>query len=115
MPERARRMVRVAEILEAERTHFSRIMTLEMGKPVGAARDEAVKCARACLYYAENAESMLAPEEVATDAKRSYVAYEPLGVPDDDSPECFTRGFSVCSHRADAGHDRAGLAWRSGR
>ena len=78
--ERARRMLRAAEILEAERADFGRIMTLEMGKPIGAARDEAVKCARACRYYAENAERLLAPEEVSTDAQRSYVAYQPLGV-----------------------------------
>ena len=80
MAERSRRMIRAAEILEEERSDFGRIMALEMGKPIGAARDEAIKCARACRYYAENAERMLAPEEVATDAKRSYVVYQPLGV-----------------------------------
>ncbi|MBC7791085.1 MAG: NAD-dependent succinate-semialdehyde dehydrogenase [Anaerolineae bacterium] len=80
MAERARRMLRVADILEAERAEFGRMMTLEMGKPIAAARDEAVKCARACRYYAENAERMLEPEDVATDAKRSYVVYQPVGV-----------------------------------
>jgi succinate-semialdehyde dehydrogenase/glutarate-semialdehyde dehydrogenase len=42
--------------------------------------DEAVKCAWACRYYAENAERFLADEEVATTAKRSYVKYQPVGV-----------------------------------
>jgi succinate-semialdehyde dehydrogenase/glutarate-semialdehyde dehydrogenase len=55
-------------------------MTLEMGKTFRSAVDEAVKCAWACRYYAENAESYLADEEVATNARRSYVKYQPMGV-----------------------------------
>ena len=39
--------------LESERQAFGRLMTLEMGKLLGAAADEAVKCATACRYYAE--------------------------------------------------------------
>ncbi|MCA1593956.1 MAG: NAD-dependent succinate-semialdehyde dehydrogenase [Acidobacteria bacterium] len=77
--ERARRMTRAAEILDAERDAFGRLMTTEMGKPVKSARDEAAKCARVCRYYAENAERFLADEEVGTDATRSYVKYQPLG------------------------------------
>jgi len=41
--------------------------------------DEAVKCAWACRYYAENAERFLAAEVVATGATRSYIQYQPLG------------------------------------
>jgi succinate-semialdehyde dehydrogenase / glutarate-semialdehyde dehydrogenase len=55
-------------------------MTEEMGKPIGAAVAEARKCARACRWYAENAARLLADEEVETDARRSFVRYEPLGV-----------------------------------
>ena len=51
-----------------------------MGKTFRSAVDEAVKCAWACRYYAENAERFLADEDVATNAKRSYVKYQPLGV-----------------------------------
>ena len=54
-------------------------MTIEMGKPIGAGIAEVEKCAWVCRYYAENAERFLAPEEVATDAGRSYVRYDPLG------------------------------------
>jgi succinate-semialdehyde dehydrogenase / glutarate-semialdehyde dehydrogenase len=43
---------------------LGRIMTLEMGKPIGAARAEAAKCALACRYYAEHGESLLADEPV---------------------------------------------------
>ena len=77
--ERADRMVRAAEILEAETEALGRLMTEEMGKPIGAAVAEAEKCARACRYYAEHAEGFLADEEVETDARRSFVAYRPLG------------------------------------
>jgi succinate-semialdehyde dehydrogenase/glutarate-semialdehyde dehydrogenase len=55
-------------------------MTLEMGKPLRAAREEAAKCARACRYYAEQAERFLSPEDVATAGARTYVTFEPLGV-----------------------------------
>lgn len=78
-PERARMMARAAEILTADRARFAEIMTLEMGKPILAAVAEVEKCAWVCRYYAENAERFLADEEVATDAERSFIAYQPIG------------------------------------
>jgi succinate-semialdehyde dehydrogenase/glutarate-semialdehyde dehydrogenase len=77
--ERARMMVKAAEILESEKETLGRLMTTEMGKLLRAAVDEAAKCAWACRYYAENAERFLADEAVGTAAKRSYVRYLPLG------------------------------------
>jgi succinate-semialdehyde dehydrogenase/glutarate-semialdehyde dehydrogenase len=77
---RAVMMNKAAEVLESDREELGRLMTLEMGKTFRSAVDEAVKCAWACRYYAENAESFLADEEVATNAKRSYVKYQPMGV-----------------------------------
>jgi succinate-semialdehyde dehydrogenase/glutarate-semialdehyde dehydrogenase len=59
-------MLRAAEILEKEKDAFGRVMTLEMGKPIRAAVDEAAKCALGCRYYAENAERFLADEVVET-------------------------------------------------
>jgi succinate-semialdehyde dehydrogenase/glutarate-semialdehyde dehydrogenase len=76
---RAEKMMRAAEILDAEQERFARLMTTEMGKPLQAARDEAAKCARVCRYYAEHAETFLADEPVETDATRSFIRYEPLG------------------------------------
>src|SRR5437867_9120837 len=78
--ERALMMHRSAEILESEKKRFARLMTLEMGKPINAAAQEAEKCAWVCRYYADNAEKHLADEAVETNATRSYVRFQPLGV-----------------------------------
>jgi succinate-semialdehyde dehydrogenase / glutarate-semialdehyde dehydrogenase len=78
--ERASMMQRAAEILESEQKDFARLMTLEMGKPLNAAVQEAEKCARVCRYYAENAERHLADEVVETNATKSFVRFQPLGV-----------------------------------
>jgi succinate-semialdehyde dehydrogenase/glutarate-semialdehyde dehydrogenase len=55
-------------------------MTLEMGKPVLQSKAEVEKCAWVCRYYAENAERFLQDEPIATDASKSYAAFQPLGV-----------------------------------
>jgi succinate-semialdehyde dehydrogenase / glutarate-semialdehyde dehydrogenase len=78
--ERASMMLRTAEILEAEKKDFARVMTIEMGKPIKGAVQEAEKCAWVCRYYSENAERHLASETVETNATRSYVCFQPLGV-----------------------------------
>jgi succinate-semialdehyde dehydrogenase/glutarate-semialdehyde dehydrogenase len=77
--ERAKKMMRAADILESDKKEFGRIMTTEMGKPVKAAIAEAEKCAWVCRYYAETAENFLADEIIETNAKRSYVRYQPIG------------------------------------
>jgi succinate-semialdehyde dehydrogenase / glutarate-semialdehyde dehydrogenase len=77
--ERARMLNKAADILEARKEEFGRIMTLEMGKTYRSAVAEAAKCATACRYYAENAERILADEVVETGAKRSFIRWLPLG------------------------------------
>jgi succinate-semialdehyde dehydrogenase/glutarate-semialdehyde dehydrogenase len=77
--ERAARMRTAGDLLEAHKQELARVMTLEMGKPLGAAVAEAEKCAWVCRYYAEHAAAFLADEPVSTDASRSFVRYEPLG------------------------------------
>lgn len=80
MAERAERMHTVARFLRERAGAFAKLMAREMGKPIAQGRAEAEKCAWVCDYYAEHAESFLAPEMAATDASRSFVAYRPLGV-----------------------------------
>ncbi len=77
--DRAQMLTRAADILESEKAAFGRTMTIEMGKPLKAAIEEAAKCAWVCRYYAEHAARFLADEVVATNAARSYVRYQPLG------------------------------------
>lgn len=78
--ERAGLMRKAAAILRANADDYARLMAQEMGKPVRDGAAEAQKCALACDFYADNAERFLAPEPVATEAKKSYVAFNPLGV-----------------------------------
>ena len=78
--QRAKWMLKAADILEAEKDSLGRLMTLEMGKTFRSAVDEAVKCAWACRYYAENAERFLADEIIQTPASRSFIRYQPLGI-----------------------------------
>jgi succinate-semialdehyde dehydrogenase/glutarate-semialdehyde dehydrogenase len=65
--------------VEGEKDALGRTMTLEMGKPIGAARAEAAKCATACRYYVEHGERLLADEPVEAGAGRSYIRYQPIG------------------------------------
>src|SRR5690349_18132370 len=80
-PIRARAAVvaRAGELLEERKLEYGRLMTLEMGKPIKAAIEEAAKCATACRYYAENAERLLADEPVDAGDVRSFIAFEPIG------------------------------------
>jgi len=78
--ERAQLMKKAARVLRENVDEYARIMTEEMGKPIKDGRAEANKCAWVCDYYAENAVLFLKPEMVQTDAIKSYVSFQPLGV-----------------------------------
>ena len=78
--ERAVPMKKAAAILRERKDAFAKLMALEMGKPFKQGVAEAEKCALGCDYYAEHAEAHLASEAVKTDASKSYVAFEPVGV-----------------------------------
>ncbi len=79
LSERSRWLIRAAEILDSEKDTFGRLMTLEMGKTLRAAVQEAEKCAVGCRYYAEHAAAFLQDEVIPTSAARSFVRYQPLG------------------------------------
>jgi succinate-semialdehyde dehydrogenase/glutarate-semialdehyde dehydrogenase len=77
--ERAAIVRRAGDLLEGDKARLAKLMTLEMGKLLGAAEEEIAKCALTCRFYAENAERWLAPEPVPIEGERSYVAYQALG------------------------------------
>ena len=101
-------MRKAAELLEAEKNELAKLMTLEMGKTFRSAVDEAVKCAWACRYYAENAEKFLADEVIETTATKSYIRYQPHGHhPGDHAVELsFLAGFSIYRTGPDGGKRR---------
>jgi succinate-semialdehyde dehydrogenase/glutarate-semialdehyde dehydrogenase len=76
---RQKMLLRLGSLLEAEKGFYSRLITTEVGKPVGAALKELEKSARVCRYYAAEASALLADEFVQAGADMSYIRYEPLG------------------------------------
>ena len=78
--ERAVPMRRLASVLRERTDRYAKLMTLEMGKPISEAKAEIEKCAWNCEFYAEHAVEFLKDEPAPTNAKRSFVAFEPLGV-----------------------------------
>ncbi|QZZ21504.1 NAD-dependent succinate-semialdehyde dehydrogenase [Leptothermofonsia sichuanensis E412] len=78
--QRSRWMNEAAKVLEEGKEAFGKLMTLEMGKTLKSAIAEVEKCAWVCRFYAENASRFLADVPSQTDASRSFVRYQPLGV-----------------------------------
>jgi succinate-semialdehyde dehydrogenase / glutarate-semialdehyde dehydrogenase len=77
---RSELMKNAAKVLRKNSEEYSVLMTMEMGKPIVQSRSEVEKCAWVCDYYAENAEKFLADEIIKTEATKSFVSYQPLGV-----------------------------------
>ena len=69
-----------AVILQSNKEKFGRLMSLEMGKPYSQSLAEVVKCAKGCEYYADNTEEILADRIIETDASKSYVSHQPIGI-----------------------------------
>jgi succinate-semialdehyde dehydrogenase/glutarate-semialdehyde dehydrogenase len=78
--ERRHLLNRAGEVLREYADKYARVMTDEMGKPISDARSEVQKCAWVCEYYAENGERFLQPETVETDATKSFITFQPLGI-----------------------------------
>ncbi len=78
--DRAAFLTKLAAVLRSEKRRYAELITAEMGKPVKDAVAEVEKCAVLADYYAANAAAFLKPEEIRTEARKSYVAFQPLGV-----------------------------------
>lgn len=74
-------LMRVAgQELRKNSREYAEIITQEMGKPITQSLAEVEKCANLCDYYAEHAFEMLADKVIETEAHKSYVSYEPIGI-----------------------------------
>lgn len=78
--QRSHLMSALAARLRGKKEVLARTITMEMGKPINEARAEIEKCAWVCAYFAENAETFLRIETIGSDAHKSYVRFDPLGV-----------------------------------
>ncbi len=77
---RSKLLHNAASVLRNNSEEYSLLMTTEMGKPIKQSRAEVEKCAWVCDYYADNAKKFLADEIIKTEASKSFVTYQPLGV-----------------------------------
>src|SRR5205814_5864623 len=77
--ERAVPMRALARLLRERADAYPRLATRRMGKPLGEAKAEIEKCAWACEHFADAAARYLADEEIRSNARRSVVAFQPLG------------------------------------
>ena len=78
--QRAAPVAALAGHLRARLRHLAEVMALEMGKPLGEAAAEVEKCAMGCEYYAANGAGFLRDQVVETEARRSFVTFQPLGL-----------------------------------
>lgn len=78
--ERGTFLKRISNTLRNDINVLAELITLEMGKPITESRKEIEKCAWVCEYYADNAKRFLDFEKIESDARDSYVAFQPLGV-----------------------------------
>jgi acyl-CoA reductase-like NAD-dependent aldehyde dehydrogenase len=70
----------VRKRFEARLNELAQLMTKEMGKPISQSVSEIKKCLWLMDYMCENTERMLSPEHIKTEATKSYVRFDPLGV-----------------------------------
>jgi acyl-CoA reductase-like NAD-dependent aldehyde dehydrogenase len=77
LSERTDFLSRLADLLEKRVEDYARLITLEMGKPIGEARGEVKKAAAGARHFAQEGPSYLQSEAIAGTPAR--VVYESLG------------------------------------
>jgi succinate-semialdehyde dehydrogenase/glutarate-semialdehyde dehydrogenase/succinyl-CoA reductase len=70
----------LADELRKNKTELARVATNEMGKPIKEALSEVEKCAWAMEFYGDNGDIFLNHEIVNTDARKSFLSFEPIGI-----------------------------------
>lgn len=80
MDTRTEKLLQLATVLRSRKQELATLMAQEMGKPVKQGLAEVEKCARCCEYYAEHAAIHLQDQLIPTEASKSYVSFQPLGI-----------------------------------
>ncbi|MGH1568508.1 MAG: NAD-dependent succinate-semialdehyde dehydrogenase [Nitrosopumilus sp.] len=70
----------LVDYLKKNKTELATVATSEMGKPLKESIGEIEKCAWALEFYADHGDSFLSDEVLNTDARKSFLTFEPLGV-----------------------------------
>ena len=70
----------LVEYLKTNKTRLAKVATAEMGKPLKESIGEVEKCAWALEFYADHGDSFLSDEVLNTDARKSFLTFEPLGI-----------------------------------
>ena len=78
--ERKTLMHKLSKVLLSQKDELAKLMTTEMGKTYSSGIAEIEKCATVCEYYANKAEVFLKDLEVKTEASKSFVTFQPIGV-----------------------------------
>jgi succinate-semialdehyde dehydrogenase/glutarate-semialdehyde dehydrogenase len=78
--DRSALLINLGDQLYKERANLAKLMALEMGKPVKEGAAEIDKCASVCKYYAEHGAGFLEDQLITTEASKSYVSFQPIGV-----------------------------------
>jgi len=70
----------LVEYLKKNKTELAKVVTSEMGKVLKESIGEVEKCAWALEFYADHGDSFLSDEVLNTDARKSFLTFEPIGV-----------------------------------
>lgn len=77
---RASFLKKIAQLLKVQKDDLAELMATEMGKPLAQGVSEAEKCAWVCEYYADHTKEFLKEDIIETDASKSYIIFNPIGV-----------------------------------
>jgi len=69
-----------ANELRKEKEYLAKTATNEMGKVIKEARSEVEKCAWVIEYYADNGKILSTDEVVNTEARKTVIKFQPIGV-----------------------------------
>ncbi len=79
LQDRTKLLQKLADVLDQQKEEYANLITMEMGKPYRESIAEIEKCVWLIDFYEKNAEQFLADELIETEAKESFISYDPIG------------------------------------